>query len=89
MGIVRIGAAIWRAGRPGVSTLGNWQDARLLEQKDGPVHESFPEDGPASADTGDGSGWVCPVALGAPAGADAAPGSMAEGVAAEMHQLRS
>jgi hypothetical protein len=60
----------------------------LLERKDGPVLEDFPEDAPASADTGDGSGWVCPVALGAPAGADAAPGSMAEAVAAEMHQLR-
>ena len=31
---------------------------------------------------------MCPVTLGASAGADAAPGSMDEAVAAEMHQLR-
>ena len=31
---------------------------------------------------------MCPVKLGASAGADAAPGSMGEAVAAEMHQLR-
>ena len=47
----------------------------LLEQKDGPVLKDFREDAPASADTGDGSGWVCQMALGDPA----------EAVAAEMH----
>jgi hypothetical protein len=59
----------------------------LLERKDGPVIEDFLEDAPKSPRTGDGSGWVCPVALGAPVGADAAPGTLAKAIAAEMHQL--
>ena len=78
-------------GAPGDPAFQRWLIGKalgLLEWKDGPVLEGFPEDAPASADTGDGSGWVCPVTLGASAGADAAPGSMAEAVAAEMQQLR-
>ena len=78
-------------GAPGDPAFQRWLIGKalgLLERKDGPVLEGFPEDAPASADTGDGSGWVCPVTLGAHAGADAAPGGMAEAVAAEMQQLR-
>jgi hypothetical protein len=59
----------------------------LLEWKDGPVLVDFLEDAPMGANTGDGSGWVCPVALGAPISGDAEPGSLVEAVAAEMHQL--
>lgn len=59
----------------------------LLEREDGPVLEDFLEDAPASPDTLDDSGWVCPVALGAPVGGGASPGTLAKAIAAEMHQL--
>ena len=78
-------------GAPGDRVFRRWVIGKalgLLERKDGPVLDNFPEDTHASADTGYGSGWVCPVTLGASAGADAAPGSMDETVAAEMQQLR-
>jgi len=60
----------------------------LLTRDSGPVLEDFPDDAPAASSAGDGSGWVCPVALGAPAAADAAPGSLAHALAEEMHRLR-
>lgn len=61
---------------------------KLLVRKAGPVLEDFPEEMPVGTDAGDGSGWVCPVALGAPAGVNSPPGSLGEAVAAEIHQLR-
>ena len=60
----------------------------LLERDSGPVLEDFPEDAPAdAAPSAEGEGWVCPVALGAPPGLDAEPGSLAETLAREIHQL--
>ncbi len=60
----------------------------LLECLEGPVLEDFPEDAPADAEpAAEGGGWVCPVALGAPPGVDAEPGSLAEALAREIHQL--
>lgn len=60
----------------------------LLDRRSGPVLEDFPDDVPENGTPSDGSGWVCPVALGAPPTADAAPGSLTEALGAEMHQLR-
>ncbi|MDP6389930.1 MAG: hypothetical protein QF654_08575 [Alphaproteobacteria bacterium] len=60
----------------------------LLERDAGPVLEDFPEDAPADAGpSAEGEGWVCPVALGAPPGLDAEPGSLAAALAREIHQL--
>lgn len=59
----------------------------LFERSTGPVLEDFPDDAPGAASE-DGSGWVCPVALGAPPDGDAEPGSLAAALASEMHQLR-
>jgi hypothetical protein len=58
----------------------------LLERDAGPVLEDFPEDAPADA-APSAEGWVCPVALGAPPGVDAEPGSLGEALAREIHQL--
>ena len=59
----------------------------LLERESGPVLEDFPEDAPAVDHPADSTGWVCPVALGAPPAGDAAPGSIAAALAKEMHLL--
>lgn len=58
----------------------------LLEREDGPILEDFREDAPGPG--ADGSGWVCPVALGAPPEIDTEPDSLAAAMATEMHRLR-
>jgi len=87
--VIRPPRALWvpfELGRPfGVPNDAAFQTSvvraalRLLESKDGPVLlEDFPEDAPGSQ-TGEGSGWVCPVQLAPPTDRQAElPAAMAD-----------